>query len=292
MPYALPHPCAQPGCGALVAGQTRCAQHQRSVRTDLPAWTKQVRPSSAFQGYDAEYRRNRKLLLEYQPWCSACGTTENLTADHILAYSQGGGNGFDNLQVLCRSCNSRKSRQEAKVWVRPLDPRYAIMYRDLRVRQHSHVIHLIGPAASGKSTLRRWLMDQLSIPSFGIDDERRALSQDRIPDDLPAWVNLEHHVDSVPSCVLETSGRNGNDRVLLYGRHRFTIHCTASDSVRRARLDERVRTGDLKTHGYANYVDRLLNQQVPRRPVEWTWDTTTLDALNWNGLRNELRQWR
>ncbi len=242
MPRALPHPCVEPGCPALVYGQPRCSKHQRSERTELPAWTKAVRPSPAFQGYDAEYQRNRKLILAYQPWCSACGTTEQLTADHILAYSQGGSNTLDNLQVLCRSCNSRKQRRDGKVWVRPLDPRYALMYRDLRSRQQSHVIHLIGPAASGKSTLRRWLMDTFSIPSFGIDDERRAISHERLPDDLPAWINLEHHVDAASPCVLETSGRNGNDRVLLNLRHRFTILCTASDAVRRARLDERVRT--------------------------------------------------
>jgi hypothetical protein len=40
--------------------------------------------------------------------CLACGATEDLTVDHVLPRSAGGGNGRDNLQTLCRSCNSRK----------------------------------------------------------------------------------------------------------------------------------------------------------------------------------------
>lgn len=40
--------------------------------------------------------------------CSYCGSTENLSIDHILAESKGGKTIADNLQTLCRSCNSRK----------------------------------------------------------------------------------------------------------------------------------------------------------------------------------------
>lgn len=40
--------------------------------------------------------------------CLHCGTTENLSLDHIHPYSLGGEDTLDNLQTLCRSCNSRK----------------------------------------------------------------------------------------------------------------------------------------------------------------------------------------
>ena len=43
--------------------------------------------------------------------CQYCGATEDLAIDHIFPFSRGGSNEADNLQVLCRSCNSAKSDQ-------------------------------------------------------------------------------------------------------------------------------------------------------------------------------------
>lgn len=40
--------------------------------------------------------------------CLHCGTTEDLTIDHIHPKSRGGTDAVDNLQTLCRSCNCRK----------------------------------------------------------------------------------------------------------------------------------------------------------------------------------------
>lgn len=40
--------------------------------------------------------------------CQYCGTRRHLTIDHILAESKGGTLDSDNLQTLCRNCNSRK----------------------------------------------------------------------------------------------------------------------------------------------------------------------------------------
>lgn len=41
--------------------------------------------------------------------CRACGTTRNPSIDHIHPVSRGGMTVLANLQVLCRSCNSRKA---------------------------------------------------------------------------------------------------------------------------------------------------------------------------------------
>lgn len=40
--------------------------------------------------------------------CVQCGAVEDLTIDHIYPKSLGGAHTADNLQTLCRSCNSRK----------------------------------------------------------------------------------------------------------------------------------------------------------------------------------------
>ena len=40
--------------------------------------------------------------------CRNCKATKNLSIDHIVSVLNGGGNEPENLQVLCRSCNSSK----------------------------------------------------------------------------------------------------------------------------------------------------------------------------------------
>jgi 5-methylcytosine-specific restriction endonuclease McrA len=43
--------------------------------------------------------------------CKHCGSRRYLTIDHVLAESKGGTLALDNLQTLCRSCNSKKGAQ-------------------------------------------------------------------------------------------------------------------------------------------------------------------------------------
>jgi len=56
-------------------------------------------------------RRNRLTPLVFEQHdsvCQHCGATENLTVDHIVPLAKGGTNELDNLQPLCKSCNSSK----------------------------------------------------------------------------------------------------------------------------------------------------------------------------------------
>ncbi len=41
--------------------------------------------------------------------CQWCGSANQLVADHIVSRRNGGAHHPDNLQALCKSCNSRKS---------------------------------------------------------------------------------------------------------------------------------------------------------------------------------------
>lgn len=40
--------------------------------------------------------------------CCYCGSTDQLTVDHIVPFSEGGTHDISNLQCACRRCNSRK----------------------------------------------------------------------------------------------------------------------------------------------------------------------------------------
>ncbi|HWH83220.1 MAG TPA: HNH endonuclease [Burkholderiaceae bacterium] len=42
--------------------------------------------------------------------CRRCSTHLNLTADHVIPEIKGGPTTLENLQTLCRSCNSSKGR--------------------------------------------------------------------------------------------------------------------------------------------------------------------------------------
>jgi len=48
----------------------------------------------------------------------ACGSTENLTVDHIDPRNFGGTDDIENLTVLCRGCNSQKRDKDPDYWWR------------------------------------------------------------------------------------------------------------------------------------------------------------------------------
>jgi 5-methylcytosine-specific restriction endonuclease McrA len=50
----------------------------------------------------------RKVLDRDRHLCLKCGSTALLTMDHINPTSQGGLTRYNNLQTLCRTCNSQK----------------------------------------------------------------------------------------------------------------------------------------------------------------------------------------
>ena len=57
------------------------------------------------------------------PYCTACGSTTDLTGDHRVPLSKGGMSRLENVQVLCRPCNSSKgSREEDAAFLSSASP--------------------------------------------------------------------------------------------------------------------------------------------------------------------------
>ncbi len=69
-----------------------------------------TRPKTA-EKMGAGWARISAEQIKRQPFCVRCGTTEDLTADHIRPRAHGGTNEPENLQTLCRRCNSRKGHR-------------------------------------------------------------------------------------------------------------------------------------------------------------------------------------
>lgn len=61
--------------------------------------------------YDWAWRKARAEAIRVHPYCTWCGSTEDLTGDHITPLSKGGTNEAGNIRVLCRSCNSRRGNR-------------------------------------------------------------------------------------------------------------------------------------------------------------------------------------
>ena len=60
----------------------------------------------------AEYKRNRKAVLEAANYvCHYCGLPAN-TADHIIPVAKGGSNEASNLLPACIQCNSTRQDRD------------------------------------------------------------------------------------------------------------------------------------------------------------------------------------
>jgi len=52
------------------------------------------------------------LCKKYGNKCLCCGEVKKLTVDHVIPLILGGANSIENIQPLCKSCNSKKGGKE------------------------------------------------------------------------------------------------------------------------------------------------------------------------------------
>ena len=58
----------------------------------------------------------RRIKEQWDNQCAYCGSTENLTIDHVVPKSKGGTNYTTNVVCSCLSCNGSKANTEWQEW--------------------------------------------------------------------------------------------------------------------------------------------------------------------------------
>lgn len=106
--------CNEPGCPEVAVRRGRCLEHARAA--DRKAQRKRIDETGTGteRGYNSRWDRLSRRMIRRQPWCTWCGETEDLTADHIVPLSRGGASSPANVQVLCRACNTRRRHQDER----------------------------------------------------------------------------------------------------------------------------------------------------------------------------------
>jgi 5-methylcytosine-specific restriction endonuclease McrA len=77
----------------------------------VPSRAERSRRRAAAFGYEGEHFTDEEwpsLLERFGGACLRCGSTEDLSADHVVPLCLGGANAVSNLQPLCVRCNGEK----------------------------------------------------------------------------------------------------------------------------------------------------------------------------------------
>lgn len=101
-----------PACGVrrdhAYFGKGRSAACSLCLGAQARARCVRRRARKAGAGGSVSAKEWRAILDKYDNKCLCCGSTENLTMDHVIPLAKGGSHTPGNIQPLCLSCNSRK----------------------------------------------------------------------------------------------------------------------------------------------------------------------------------------
>ncbi len=96
----------------------------------------------------------RNVFLRDGHACMYCGATGELTIDHVVPRSRGGGGSWENLVACCRACNLAKGHrtpEEAGMTLRcaPVRPTWTVVVQLANVDEHLPIWEpFLGPARS------------------------------------------------------------------------------------------------------------------------------------------------
>ena len=95
--------CSQPGCPEIIPSGGSCPDHPARA-----PWA--GRGSRQERGYDAEFERNRKVVLDEETHCARCGGLGygDDQVGHKMAPAAGGTSARENLQREHKLCNQRE----------------------------------------------------------------------------------------------------------------------------------------------------------------------------------------
>ena len=101
---------------------------------------------------------DEKIKLNIGMNCNYCGSSTNLSLDHILPQKSGGSDKGDNLIYACRKCNSSKGKKDLLEWMD-----YTNRYLPLMViRRYLKLVH----SYCQQEGLLNSNLDELDIQSF------------------------------------------------------------------------------------------------------------------------------
>ena len=78
---------------------------------EFDSWEKQKRQTPKYTKKKITHELKKQVFERDEYRCKHCGTHLDLSADHIKPESWGGETTLENLQTLCRSCNSKKNNR-------------------------------------------------------------------------------------------------------------------------------------------------------------------------------------
>lgn len=113
----------------------RCAAHR-------PIKDQTKRPTRAQTGYTSAWDRLSAQARRLQPWCSDCGTKDDLTADHLRWPALT----LQHVDVVCRPCNSARGET----------PRDGQVHHDRRPTGHGALDALTGPRGMADVFTQSW----------------------------------------------------------------------------------------------------------------------------------------
>lgn len=105
----LPSVC--PKCGGVFQRVGRDSAYCPDCKPARDSYVLRTKTTKE-RGYDARWQRLSKRARKLQPFCSDCGSPEDLTADHTIEawrrYEQGKAIRLKDIDVVCRRCNSER----------------------------------------------------------------------------------------------------------------------------------------------------------------------------------------